>query len=127
MINFTCFLLFNNHSQFTYIIIKKKYQKREHYVFKKCQIFTWKNRFEPLALYISGAEGIPQDKNKASKLFLTACNKGNIFACMNLSRMYKTGDGIEKSEEKATYYKSKAKEIRDDHRKKPNLGLQQYV
>ncbi|KAF8777818.1 Cytochrome c oxidase assembly factor 7 like protein [Argiope bruennichi] len=79
------------------------------------------------SLYITGAEGVPKDRKKASELSLTACNGGNIYACMNLSRMYKNGDGVEKDEAKANVFKEKAREIRDDMRKKQSIGLQQHT
>lgn len=79
------------------------------------------------SIYITGAEGVPEDKKKASELAVTACDGGNIYACVNLSRMYKNGDGVEKNEEKANLFKEKARDIRDDWKKKQSIGLQQHT
>ncbi|KAG8183004.1 hypothetical protein JTE90_017092 [Oedothorax gibbosus] len=78
-------------------------------------------------MYIAGSDAVPRDRTKASELSLKACDGGNIFSCMNLSRMYRIGDGVEKDEKMAEVYKNKAREIRDDYKKKPSIGLQQHT
>ncbi|XP_054708105.1 cytochrome c oxidase assembly factor 7 homolog [Uloborus diversus] len=77
-------------------------------------------------IHITGAEGVPKDLKKASEMSLKACEGKNIYACMNLSHMYRKGDGVEKDEKKAEMFKEKAREIREEN-KTFSIGLQQHT
>ncbi|GIY97981.1 cytochrome c oxidase assembly factor 7 homolog [Caerostris extrusa] len=107
--------------------VKLDYPKGLKYLEKACYGGKPIACYFASSLYITGKEDIPKDRTKASKLSQIACDGGNVYACMNLSRMYKSGDGVEKNEEKANLYKEKAREIRDDMKKKPTIGLQQHT
>ncbi|XP_015923248.1 cytochrome c oxidase assembly factor 7 homolog [Parasteatoda tepidariorum] len=107
--------------------IKTDYVTALTYLEKACTAKVATACFLASGLYIKGAEGVPQDKVKASQLAKDACDGGNIYACMNVSQMYKRGDGVAKDETLSTQYKEKAKELRDDAKKKQSLGLQQYT
>lgn len=106
---------------------KKDYVEGLKYLEKACSLGNERGCFFASGIYLHGAEGVPANKTKASELSLPACNGGNIYACMNLSRMYKIGDGVEKDEKKANEFKERAKEIRDSIKKKTSINLQQYT
>lgn len=105
-------------------VIKRDYIEGLKHLEKSCALGNAKGCYFASGLYIKGAEGIPKDFKKASEYSLLACNGRNIFACMNLSQMYRVGDGVEKDEKKAEEFKERAKDIRDDMRKKRPIGLQ---
>ena len=52
-----------------------------------------------------------KDMSKAFEYTNKACELGNIFACANLSQMYKRGEGVEKNEELADKLRAKTKEM----------------
>ncbi|XP_060534028.1 cytochrome c oxidase assembly factor 7 homolog [Cylas formicarius] len=58
------------------------------------------------------------DSNKvmqqAFKYALRACELGNPFSCANVSQMYAKGEGVEKNQELADKYKTKAKDMEKD-------------
>lgn len=105
--------------------MEKNYVEGLKYLEKACSLKNERGCFFASGIYLHGAEGVPANKTKASELSIPACNGGNIYACMNLSRMYKLGDGVEKDEKKAEEFKERAKEIRDSIKK--NINLQQYT
>lgn len=107
--------------------MEKNYVEGVKYLEKACSLGNVKGCFFASGIYLHGAEGVPGNKTKASELSLPACNGGNIYACMNLYRMYKIGDGVEKDEKKANEFKERAKEIRDSIKNKTNINLQQYT
>lgn len=94
---------------------------------KACSKNNTKACYFASGIYLSGVEGIPQNKTKARELSLSACNGGNIYACMNLCQMYRIGDGVEKDEKKANEFKERAKEIRNQHTKSKSIRLQEYT
>ncbi|KFM69405.1 Sel1 repeat-containing protein 1-like protein, partial [Stegodyphus mimosarum] len=108
-------------------IITRDYVEGLKYLEKSCAGGNATACYFASSLYITGAEGIPKNRTKASELSRLACDGRNVYACMNLSQMYREGDGVEKDEEKANLYKERAREIRGDLRKKHSLGLQQFT
>ncbi|PRD21827.1 UNVERIFIED_CONTAM: Cytochrome c oxidase assembly factor 7-like protein [Trichonephila clavipes] len=106
-------------------VVELDYPAGVKYLEKACSGGNQTSCYFASSVYITGAEGVPINKPKAAKLSETACNGGNIYACMNLNRMYRKGDGVEQDETKANMFKEKAREIRDDMRKKSPIGLQQ--
>ncbi|XP_072023955.1 cytochrome c oxidase assembly factor 7-like [Amphiura filiformis] len=71
--------------------------------------------FRLSTLYLQGTKGIPKDLSKAGKLSVKSCELGNMYGCFNASRMYKLGDGVEKSEETAKKYEKMGRAIHDAH------------
>lgn len=69
---------------------------------------------------------LPKDMIKAFNYATRACDLRNMYACANLSQMYKRGDGTEKSEAQAEKYKKLAKELQDEMKKQQQtLDFQQ--
>lgn len=55
---------------------------------------------------------LPKDMEKALEFGIRACEQGNIpQACMNVSRMYRIGDGIAKDVDKSNYFHRRSKEL----------------
>ena len=63
------------------------------------------------AYYIRGKPGIPRDMEKAFTYAEKCCNAGHIYACANISVMYKKGEGVNKDLKLAEQYKQRAKEL----------------
>ena len=66
-------------------------------------------------LYLQGTQGVAKDMKKASTLAAKSCNLGNMYGCVNASRMYKLGDGVEKNSALAVKYQKMAQDIHKDH------------
>ncbi|XP_046400542.1 cytochrome c oxidase assembly factor 7 homolog [Ischnura elegans] len=62
----------------------------------------------------SQAEDLPKDMKKAHYYASEACKLGNPHACVNLSLMYKNGDGVDKDEAKAEQFKKIAVELHEE-------------
>lgn len=60
---------------------------------------------------------VQKDMQKAFEFAYKACDLKNMYACANLSQMYKRGDGTEKDEKKADQFKKKALEMQDELKK----------
>lgn len=60
---------------------------------------------------------VQKDMKKAFEFATRACELNNVFACANLSQMYKKGDGIEKNDIKADLFKKKALEMQEQLKK----------
>lgn len=80
-------------------------------------------------IYTKGIEGfVEKDMKEAYAYSLKCCEAGNPYACSNVARMHKMGDGVAKSEEMAKLFKSKANRLLEDIRKnKPQLQFQQGI
>lgn len=69
-----------------------------------------------------------KDMKKAFQFAYKACELRNMYACANLSQMYKRGDGIEKNEKEAEKYKKLALEMQEEMKKQQEtLTFQQGV
>ena len=68
-----------------------------------CQILS--------TMYITGKPGLAKDMHKAFTSGLKGCEGGHMYACANVSQMYKRGDGVPQSDELATKYRDMAKEL----------------
>ncbi|TDG41851.1 hypothetical protein AWZ03_011741 [Drosophila navojoa] len=69
-----------------------------------------------------------KDMKKAFQFAYKACELRNMYACANLSQMYKRGDGIEKNETEAEKYKKLALEMQEEMKKQQEtLSFQQGV
>jgi len=69
---------------------------------------------------------VPKDMKKAFEFAARACELNNMYACANLSQMYRNGDGTEKNEKKAELFKNKALAMQEDLKKeKAELKFQQ--
>jgi len=66
-------------------------------------------------MFIAGIDksSIAKDMEKAFTYSKKACELGNVYACANLSQMYKKGDGVQKDQEKADQYRKIALEMQD--------------
>lgn len=70
-------------------------------------------------LFLSGvaAAGLDKNMDQARGYSEKACNLGNMYACANLSQMYKRGDGVAKDETLAEQFKQKALDIQEQAKK----------
>lgn len=64
---------------------------------------------------------IGKDLEKAFSFSVKACELGNLFACANLSKMYATGQGIEKNAEKSDHYKKMTENLSSELRRQQIL------
>ncbi|KAL7639290.1 UNVERIFIED_CONTAM: hypothetical protein RMT77_009779 [Armadillidium vulgare] len=63
-------------------------------------------------MFISGVKNyLEKDMAKAFQFSLKACDLGNMYACANVSRMYKQGDGVKEDLSKYEEFKKKALEM----------------
>jgi len=64
------------------------------------------------AAFITGMpNACEKDKDEAYKYNLKACELGSLAGCMNVTLMYRRGDGVEKNEEIAMQYSDVVKEM----------------
>uniref|UniRef100_A0A6M2DMN9 Putative cytochrome c oxidase assembly factor 7 protein rhagoletis zephyria n=1 Tax=Xenopsylla cheopis TaxID=163159 RepID=A0A6M2DMN9_XENCH len=67
-----------------------------------------------------------KDMKKAFEFSEKACALRNIYACANLSQMYRRGDGVPKNDELADKYKKLTLDMQDELKKdQPELRFQQ--
>ncbi|XP_059483378.1 cytochrome c oxidase assembly factor 7 homolog [Neocloeon triangulifer] len=77
--------------------------------------------------YLSGIHLHEKNMPEARQFSERACSLGNMYACANLSQMYRKGDGGEKSEEKADLYKARALELQDEVKKQQGVTFQEGI
>uniref|UniRef100_A0A336LBW5 CSON008345 protein n=1 Tax=Culicoides sonorensis TaxID=179676 RepID=A0A336LBW5_CULSO len=68
---------------------------------------------------------IPKDMEKAFMYAQKACELRNMYACANLSQMYKNGDGTAKNLTLSEKYKKIAMEMQDEFKNQQQLNFQQ--
>lgn len=73
----------------------------------------------------SGAETIVKDMTKAFEYAVKACDLGNIFSCVNVSIMYRKGEGVSQNQAQSEKYKKIALEKKEELEKKQQLIFQQ--
>uniref|UniRef100_A0A183D4G9 Sel1 repeat family protein n=1 Tax=Gongylonema pulchrum TaxID=637853 RepID=A0A183D4G9_9BILA len=56
---------------------------------------------------------LPRNMDLALKYGIRACDFGCFQSCVNVSRIYRIGEGVERDPEKARIYKEKAKKAYD--------------
>lgn len=61
--------------------------------------------------FITGMDGITKDMKKAFEYALLACDGDHMYACANVSRMYRLGEGTEKDLERADKHIRKARRL----------------
>ncbi|XP_074643373.1 cytochrome c oxidase assembly factor 7-like [Tubulanus polymorphus] len=98
---------------------KKDYKQAAEYFDKACKGGNYISCFHLSGLYISGKENvIKKDMKKAFDYSKLGCDGGIFPACVNLSQMYAKGEGVEKDEKRAEFYKNKAKDLHKQHTEK---------
>lgn len=79
-------------------------------------------------LCISGVEGHRgKDMTAAFRHGVKACELGNMYACSNVSQMYRKGDGVAKNEELSVQFRQRATDLQEQVKKSRNIGFQQGV
>ncbi|XP_059056218.1 cytochrome c oxidase assembly factor 7 homolog [Achroia grisella] len=68
---------------------------------------------------------IKPDKKQAYQFALKGCEYGNMYACANVSMMFKKGDGVEKNEEESKRYFALAQSLQKAHETAKELKFQQ--
>ncbi|XP_026748497.2 cytochrome c oxidase assembly factor 7 homolog [Galleria mellonella] len=68
---------------------------------------------------------IKPDKKQAFQFALKGCEYGNMYACANVSVMYKKGDGVEKNEEESKKYFTIAQNLQKAHETTKEIKFQQ--
>lgn len=77
-------------------------------------------------IFIQGVKDtITKDMRKAFDYSVKACDLGNMYACANLSQMYRKGDGVKKDEGKSEEFKKKAMDLQDQVKQQMQLQFQQ--
>ena len=77
-------------------------------------------------LYISGVHGHhDKDMKTAFRHALKACELGNMYACSNVSQMYRKGDGVDKDEKLGAEFKQRAVDMQAQVKSKLSMGFQQ--
>lgn len=64
---------------------------------------------------------------KAFNYSVRACEMGNMYACANISQMYRKGEGVTKDEALAEKFKKKALEIQDEMKNQKQLTFQEGI
>ena len=62
---------------------------------------------------LQGKGTIAKDMQKALEYSLKSCELGHPWACANVSRMFRLGDGVSKDESKAREFKARAKKLQE--------------
>lgn len=57
---------------------------------------------------------LQKDMKKAFAYASKGCELGHMYSCVNLSIMYRRGDGVEQNAKLADKYKKKAQSMRDE-------------
>lgn len=68
---------------------------------------------------------IKSDMKQAFQFAKKACELGNMFACANVSMMYKKGDGVEKNEQESKRYFEIAQYLHKAHETEKEVKFQQ--
>lgn len=68
---------------------------------------------------------IKPDMKQAFQFAKKACELGNMYACANVSIMYKKGDGVEKNEEESKKYFTVAQQLQKAHETTKEIKFQQ--
>lgn len=106
---------------------------------KSCKLDNGTACFYLSGMYISGVQKkentnnapesnefiLMKDMKKAFQFAQRACDLDNMYACANLSQMYKRGEGTEKDEQKAEQIKRKALDMQDQIKRQTELKFQQ--
>ena len=95
---------------------KKDFVKAKDYLHLACDKKDIPSCAMLSAYYLTGKAGVPKDMKMAFKYAETSCKNEHIVACVNLSQMYKRGDGVEKDLDLATKCAKKAKELHQSHK-----------
>jgi cytochrome c oxidase assembly factor 7 len=66
-----------------------------------------------------------KDMNKAFQYAIKACDLGSIYACVNVSIMYKRGDGVEQNADQSEKYKKKAVAMKEELDQRRQLLFQE--
>ena len=75
-------------------------------------------------IYLLGKHSFHRDLGEAFKYAKKGCELGSIYSCINLSQMYKRGEGTEKNEELAQQYKKRAQDMDRDRKKTVEIEFQ---
>lgn len=65
--------------------------------------------------YLLARYGLEKDTGKATLLLGKGCELGSVSGCVNLSRMYATGDGVQRNDALAHKYKQLAIKAKAAH------------
>lgn len=68
---------------------------------------------------------IKSDMKQAFQFAKKACELGNMFACANVSMMYKKGDGVDKNADESKRYFNIAQNLKNAHETAKNIKFQQ--
>ena len=68
------------------------------------------------SIFLVGSDHVNRNTEIAFKYGMKGCELGHIFSCVNVSQMYKRGEGTEKNEELAQLFKKRAQDLHKDAR-----------
>jgi len=95
--------------------IKKDFPQGLKYLEKGCEGNDKDSCYFASSLHFQFEKLIPVNMKKAFELCYKACELGNVYACNNVSMMYKRGDGVEKNETLAAEFRKRAADMQDQH------------
>lgn len=83
--------------------------------------------FHLSAICMEGNEeaGIAKNMQRSFEYAVKACELKNVYACANISLMYKKGDGVQKNDEMSEKYKAKAVEIQNELKEQRQITFQE--
>lgn len=83
--------------------------------------------FHLSSIYMSGNDKAEVVKNmqRSFEYAMKACDLKNIYACANISVMYKRGDGVQKNNELSDKYKAKALELQNELKEQKQITFQE--
>jgi len=94
--------------------LQKDYQQGLKFLEKGCEGNDKDSCYFASSLHFQFAEFLPVNKKRAFELAYKACELGNVYACSNVSLMYKRGDGVEKNETLSNLFRKRATEMQDE-------------
>ena len=104
----------------------KDLPKSLDYFKKGCEGGDANSCYQLSLAHLTGDRGTPKDSTQAFQSSVKACDLGNIYACANVSQMYRKGDGTDQNMELSKQFKKKAQEMQADlTQQRRNLGLNQ--
>lgn len=90
---------------------KVKYAEAASFLKRGCELGDVPSCQLLSAYYITGKDGVERNMELAFGYAMKACEKGHLYACANVARMYKLGEGVDKNEELATQFLKRAKDL----------------
>ena len=90
---------------------KPDFVQATNYFGKGCDLGYERSCHTLVNYYIRGQDGVPKDMKKAFDLSFRLCEQNHFPSCVNVSQMYRRGEGVTQDPELAKKYRQRAVEI----------------